>query len=139
PPSDLAVAPSRHDPDAIARVVAEEQRAVVGPGVGAAGVEADGGDDRAVVQRAAVATDHRDAVLVVVVGADRAARGVEVLADVEVGPVVAGLASGALVARPAEVHRGGGRRGGSGVDLLPGVPADVADPQLGGAGAEGES
>src|SRR4029453_10103209 len=104
-----AVAASRHEPDAVARVVAEEQRAVVGPGVGAAGVEADGGDHRAVVQRAAVAGDHRDAVLVGVVRAGRGAGGVEVLADVEVGGVVAGLAPDALVARPAEVHRRGGR------------------------------
>ena len=53
--------------------------------------------------------------------------------------VVAGLAAGALVAGPAEVLDAGVGRVGDAVDLLPVVPADVADPELVGAGPDREA
>ena len=111
-----------HHPDAVAGVVGEEQRPV-GSRPGRArrlAIEGQPGD-RGAAGRAGLAGDHLGAVVVGVVrGGDRAGPGrVQVLADVEVGAVVAALAAGALVAGPAEVGPPGGRVGDA-VELLPG-------------------
>ena len=127
-----------HDPDAISRVVGEEQRAVVLAREGAAVVELHARGRRA----AGGAGLGRD-LGCVVVGVQRGrhrprAGGVEVLADVQVEVVVRGHPRGALVAGPAEVlHRCG--RVGKAVDLLPGTPPDVAQVEVVGARAEGEA
>src|SRR5207302_3840172 len=55
---------------------------------------------------------------------------VEALAKRQVRAVIAALGGVSLVARPAEVLGDGVGGVGDPVDLLPGAPADVADPQL---------
>src|SRR4029453_376286 len=124
------VATGEHDPDAAARVVGEEERAVVGVREGAALVEGDTGRRRAVLGRATVPRHHLRAVVVGVVRRDdTAGQRIQVLADREIRVVIARLVTGPLVARPAEVlHRA--ERVCDLVDLLPVVPADVADPNL---------
>jgi hypothetical protein len=74
------------------------------------------------------------------VGADHGpgALAVEALAEIEIGSVETALAGDALVAGPAEVVGGPIGRVGEAVDLLPGPATDLADPDLIGAGAEGE-
>jgi hypothetical protein len=64
---------------------------------------------------------------------------VEVLADVEVGLVVAGLLAFPLVAGPAEVLDDVINGVGDAVYLLSIAPADVADPNLVGAGSYREA
>src|SRR5690606_16806777 len=126
-----------HGPDASAGAVGEEQRTGVGGRVVAVGFERDAADRR-VAGRAAVA-GHDVVVVVVGVVGRLLAGGVQRLAQVQVRPVVSGLPLDPLVARPAEVLHGavGGVR--DAVDLLPLVPADVANPQFTGAGPEGEA
>ena len=60
---------------------------------------------------------------------DPSGKRIEVLADIQIRVVVARLCSGPLVARPAEVLDGS-ERVGDAVDLLPDVPADIAEPDL---------
>src|SRR5947208_139167 len=63
---------------------------------------------------------------------------VEAGAQIQTGALIAGLRVGSLVAGPAEVlHRP--RRAHASIDLLPGVPADVADPDLARSRPEGEA
>ena len=127
------------DPDAVARVVAEEQRVLVGGRERVAGVEGEAGDRR----RAGRAGLARDDLLAVVVGevrrGDRAgALRVERLAAVEVQRVVGAHAR----RRPrstASRSCGPASTSGDAVDLLPRVPADVAGPDLARARAEGEA
>ncbi len=127
-----AVRPRQHHPDAVAGVVGEEERAVVGGREGARLGEGDARDRRA-ADRAGLAFDHLGRVVVGEVRRGRGAGAVEALADVEVGEVIAGLRGDALVAGPAEVGGGAARRVGDPVDLLPVVHADVADPGFVGA------
>src|SRR4029453_14091496 len=97
--------------------------------------------DRGAARRAGLVGDYSAAVMVGEVrGGHRVGAGrVQVLADVEIGAVVAGLAPGALIAGPAEVlHEAvGGIQ--DAVDLLPVVPTDVAGPQLTAVRAEREA
>ena len=89
-------------------------------------------------RRARFTRDDLRAVVVGVVRAGDRARLVEVLADVQVCAVVAGLAPLALVAGPAEVLdviEPGTERIHQAVDLLPGIPADITRPDLVRAGA----
>ncbi len=133
-----AVGAAWQHPDALARVVGEEERARVGRRIRAALVEGDAGHRRASA-RARLAGDD---LLVVAVPEVRVPDGpgagrVQALAQREVGRVVAGLACGSLVARPAEVEDGAGARRDP-VQLLDGVPADVAQPHLVRAGPDRE-
>ena len=66
------------------------------------------------------------------------ARGVQVLADVEIRAIVARLAAVPLVARPPEVFDRDVSGAQDPIDLFPGVPADIGDPDLGGAGPDRE-
>ena len=134
-----SVGAGQHCPDALAAVVGEEERTVVLRRVVALLVEGHAGDG-GTAGAAGLAGDH---LLGVVVGevrrCDRArAGGVQVLADAQVVSVVPALLGGAFVAGPAEVGHARGRADDA-VDLLPGAPADVADPELAGARAEVEA
>ena len=131
-----AVRAGEHHPDAVARVVGEEHRALVGGREGAAVVELDAGDRRGA--DGAVLGGHLRAVVVRVQRRARAAGGVQVAADVEPERLVARLAPAALVARPAVVAdlRRDVR---DPVDLLPGQPANVARVDVGRARPEGEA
>ena len=123
-----AVAARAHEPDAVARVVREEQAVRVGRGVVAALVERDAGDRRA-ARLADLAGHHLRAVAVGVVRRQQPGRrGVEAAAQREVGALVARLLAVALVARPTGVGDRRGQRVDDPVDLLPVGPADVADP-----------
>ncbi len=119
-----------HHPDAVARVVREEERVAVPGREGGLVVERESRDRRAAC-RAALPGHHLRPVVVRVVrrGDRRRSLRVERLAEVEVEGVVPTLAPVSLVARPAEVlDAGRGRL--EPVDLLPGVPAHVAGPDL---------
>ena len=135
-------------PDAPAVVVGEEEGAVVARGVrrDARARSAGCSTPRRTIADAAVPHPSPGttfaAVVVGVHGRLHRARalGVEVLADTDVRAVVSRLTAVALVARPPEVERRGERRGvGDRVDLLPVVPADVAQPDLVRAAAHGEA
>ncbi len=63
---------------------------------------------------------------------------VQVLADVDVEVVPCRLPADALVTRPTEVLDGGVGRVGNAVDLLPGIPTDVGDPEFARPGPERE-
>src|SRR5207253_7757613 len=131
----IAVRAERHRPDAVARVVGEEERAVVRRRVRAAAVEGEAGD-RGAAGRARLAGDDLRAVVVRVERGDDGAARVQRLAQVEVRAVVARLPANTLVARPAEVLDGRVARVADLLDLLPRAPADVADPELRRAGPE---
>src|SRR5204862_7510477 len=103
--------------------------AVGGRGLGARVEREAGGRRGAREARAGVG-----AMVVLEPRADGGSRRVQALAQVQVERGVGGLPALALVARPAEVADG--RRVREAVDLLPRVPADVAHPQLAGAGPE---
>ena len=120
-----------HGPDAVARVVGEEERSQVARGVVAAVVEGQSGD-RGASRWAALAVHDRGGVAVGVVREPdcRRSGAIEVLADVQVRAVVTGLAPVALVAGPPEVVDGGVGDRAEVVDLLPVVPADVTDPDV---------
>ncbi len=125
-----------HDPDAAARVVGEEHRALVGGRERAARVELDA-RDRGGADRAALGGDL-GAVVVRVQRREGARVRVQVVADAQADGVVAALAAATLVARPAVVADL--RRGvGNAVELLPGQPADVADVGLRGPRPEREA
>ena len=132
-----AVGPGPQRPDAVARVVGEEQRAGVRRRERAAAgrVERQPGERVAGVRAVLPAHDRGVVVVGPVRGRDRAALGVEVLADVEVQRVEAAEPVRALVARPAVVA-GRAVRVGVAVDLLPARVADVADPCLAGPRAD---
>ncbi len=132
----LPVGAERHEPDAVARVVAEEEPAAVGRREGRAGVEADGGD-RGVARGAAVAVDDVGRVVVREGRRRRGALRVQRLAGRHVERVIARLAAGALVARPAVVADGAVDR--DAVELLPRRPAHVAQPDVVRARPEGEA
>ena len=139
-----AVRAGEHHPDAVPRVVGPEQRVLVGRRERRSGVEGkarDRGADRRRGRGRWAVVGRRD-VERVAVGHERRFHGiglaVERLADVEVQRVVAGLSTRALVAGPAEVHDAARGRIGDPVDLLPVVPADVAEPDLVGARPERE-
>src|SRR5207247_5433148 len=117
--------------DAAAGVVPEKEASVVRGWVGAPAVERESRDRRG-ARRTRLAREDRRAVVVRVVRRSYGRRTghVEVLADVEVGAIVAGLAVVPLVARPTEVldrYVGGAHES---IDLFPRVPANVANPQL---------
>src|SRR5262249_58548957 len=87
----------------------------------------------------AVVTHHRGAVVVRVVRRCYRSWGVvEAGTHVQASGLVAALRPDSLVTGPAEVAGSGGSRRGQPVDLLPGVPADIADPELVGARPLGE-
>ena len=117
--------------------VGEEQGTVVVGRVVRSVLEGDPGD-RGAADRARVAGHDLRAVVVGVERPGLAGSGIERLAAVQVRSVVAALPAGALVARPAEVLRHAVVDVRDPVDLLPGVPADVADPELLRAGPETE-
>src|SRR5262249_26074342 len=123
----LAVRAGLHGPDAVAGVVGEEQRAVVGARVGAAVFEGQAGYRRA-AGRACVGRNDLGRVVVGVVRriVSRVSRGVQRFAEIEVGAVVAALPRRTLVARPTEVLRDRVVPDRNAVDFLPGVPAYVA-------------
>ena len=134
-----ATGPGGHERDAPARVVGDEQAAVVRGRVRPAAVKGDPGD-RSTAGRAGVAGDH--VARSMAVGPDRGRRRAGCLerraqgrlTHVVVVPVVE-----VLVARPAEVRRAGrARRRRQVVELFPGVVADVADPEVVGPGPERE-
>ena len=135
-----SVRAAQHRPDAVAAVVGEEQRPVIG-GWEAAGRRREGeAGDRRGADAARLAGHDARLVVVRVVGRRVCGRAgaVERLAEVQVDRVVALQATRALVARPAEVaHRR--RWVGHAVDLLPVVPADLAEPDLVGAGTHGDA
>jgi hypothetical protein len=110
-------------------MVAEEERAVVLRGIPRAGVERDGADHGAIRSRAAVTGNNRSPMRVRVVRRHGRAGRVEGVAEVQVRRLIPGLPPVPLVAGPAEIRRPH-RRVEEAVDLLPIVPADVADPYL---------
>ena len=127
-----------HHPDAAARVVGEEQRAVVLARERAAVVELHA-RQRGAARRAALRGDLGRVVVGVQRRCDRRRAGrVQVLADVHVQVVVRGVAPRALVTGPAEVldRRCRTRKA---IDLLPGVPAHVADVDVVRAGPDREA
>ena len=131
----LSVGTERHGPDAASGVVAEEQRALVAPRIRAGPVERDRRHRRA-AGRARLALDDPLGVLVRVVGVgDGAGAAVQVVAQIEPRAFVSRMPADAFEARPAEVldREVSGR--GDAIQLFPIVPPDVADPELGGAGA----
>ena len=126
-----AVRAGEHHPDAVPGVVPEKEGSVVLGWVRAPAVERESRDRRG-ARRTRLAREDRRAVVVRVVRRSYGRRTghVEVLADVEVGAIVAGLAVVPLVARPTEVldrYVGGAHES---IDLFPRVPANVANPQL---------
>ena len=127
-----------HEPDAIAAVIGEEHPTPVRGRERAAGlrVEGEAGGRRA-ASRAGLAGDHVGAVAVRVDGSGHGTRALGTGLSHKAGlRRRSRLASDALVARPAEVLDRGITDIGDPVDLLPGVPADVPDPQLVRAGAD---
>ena len=130
-----------HHPDAIAGIIGEEERAVVGARIGSSAVELERepGDRRA-SRRTCLG---RDDLVAVVVREVRARLGggvvVEVLTDVQVGAVVSRLTRVPFVAGPPEVVDGAVSGSRNPVDLLPVAPADVADPDLVRTGPQGEA
>ena len=129
-------APRPHRPDALARVVGEEQGVAVGGRVRPSLVEGET-RDRAAPERAGLAGDDRARVRVRVVrGVHRRRAGrVEVRADVHAGVLPRRRRGRALVAGPAGVLDRPEHIGDA-VDLFPAAEADVPDPELGGARAE---
>ena len=126
----IAVDVLEHHPDAAARVVSEEERAIICGGVRGPLIERYSRDRRAAC-RARFASDDGRAVVVCVEG--RRHRGwlrVEVFADAQVGRVVPALAPGAFIAGPSEVDDGPACRSRDAVDLLPDVPTHVANVDL---------
>src|SRR5262249_34681771 len=108
----------------------KEERTAVGGRVRPGLVEGDAGDRRPAGVTARV-VHHAVAVVIGVVRRHyRPGSAVKAGAQVQASTLVAALRPVPLIAGPAEVARGAAGGGGQPVDLLPGVPAHVAYPQL---------
>ena len=127
-----------HHPDAVPRVVGEEQRALIRLRVVAAVVKRQTRDRGA----AGRTLFPRHNLVAVVIRKERiegrACLVVQVLAQVQVHGFIAWLASDPFVAGPSEVPHGRDGRVVDAIDLFPRIPADVADKQLPRAGPEGK-